>query len=628
MNNNNLYVSLFIIPSYSRQIMSNNNTKTKVFMIFLSLSLLLFVFPQTTTTVSIQKAYAEANVIVTPTCGPDSGFSIKFDATGFSPNGLVHWKLIRSDGSEEMSQFGSFETNGNGGFSESSYIEEELSPDVYKVYFFDDLDNDSHPDPGRAEFLSTISIPCGYGIQQNETLSAPSVMGNNNTTADADASTLSDNTTRATGFSTSSDVSPFLSRNQTSKLLSNQSSTADINKNGYETVKINSDPLLNRSNNGVTTEANILGGNTTLSGMDNRNLITYVNNASNSTPNQILIDNIAPNLEGLQEQQQILPQQLQKQEQQQQEQLQQLLPSPPPTPIYPKLSSQQNQSSLPSSTRNIAEQLPIGGNEGQDIGGTSAEAGTSMDVPTTTTTTTTPIPPAPFQELLPSPPSLSSPIITVQPSPPSPPATTPIPPPAPFQQQLSVTESPLPSVTESPIPSSYPSVDTTPPDTIITSAIDNSTGLNVVNGGGITAANSITLIFEGIDDSGITGYSCTIDNLPTFTCLSPVILDSNVFQSTLGIGSPGSTTHTFQVSATDIAGNTDLTPAIFNWFAVNTIVPTESSIPPQMITPQETTTLQTVAPPPPLITPETIVPNTIAPQIVTPQIIPQTPFDR
>ena len=549
---------------------------------------LLFVFPNLL--ISIQKAYAEANVVVTPTCGPDSGFNIKFDATGFSPNGLVHSKLIHSDGSEEVNQFSKFETNGIGGFSGSTYIEEGLSPDVYKVYFFDDLDRDGKPDLGRAYFLSTISIPCGYGIQQNGTLSSPSVMDNNNITADADAATLPDNTSMATDFSASSELSPFLSRNQTSKLLSNQTSTVDNNSDDYETAKINSDPLQNRSNNDVTTDVSILDGNTTLSGMDNRKPITSVNNASTSTPNQILVDNIAPNLEGIQEQQQLLQQQL--------------LPSPPPTPIYPKLSSHQNQSSMPSSTSNIAEQLPVGGNEGRDIGGTSAEVGTRMDVPTTTTTT--PIPPAPFQELLPSPPSLASPIITV--------------PPPPFQQQL--------SVTETPIPSSYPSVDTTPPDTIITSAIDNSTGLNMVNGGGITPANSITLIFEGIDDSGITGYSCSIDNLPTFTCLSPVILDNNVFQSILGIGSPGSTTHTFQVSATDIEGNTDLTPAIFNWFTVNTIVPTESSIPSQMITPQETTTLQTVAPPPPLITSETIVPNTIAPQFVTPQIIPQTPFDR
>jgi hypothetical protein len=586
--------------------MSNNNTKTKVVMIFLLLSLLLlFVFPQITTTVSIQKAYAEANVVVTPTCGPESGFNIKFDATGFSPHGIVHWKLIHSDGTEEMSQFGSFETNGYGIFSESTYIE-ELSPNVYKVYFFDDPDNDSQPDSGGAQFLSTISIPCGYGIQQNETISSPSIL-DNNITADADAATLSDNTTMATDFSASSDVSSFLPSNQTSKLLSNQSSSVDNNNDDYETAIINSDPLLNRSSNDVITEGNILGGNTTSSGMDHRNLTTSVNNATTSSPNQILVDNIAPNLEGIQEQQQLL-QQLQKQEQQQQ---QQLLPSPPPIPIYPKLSSQQNQSSLPSSTSNIAEQLPIGGNEGQDIGGTSTTVGTMMDVPTTT-----PMLPVPFQELLPSPPSLASPIITV---PPSPPATTPIPP-APFQQQL--------SVTATPIPSSYPSVDTTPPDTIITSAIDNSTGLNILNGGGITSTNSITLTFEGIDDSGIAGYSCSIDNLPTFTCLSPVILDNNVFQSTGGIGSSGSAIHTFQVSATDIAGNTDLTPAIFNWFEINTIVPTQSSIPSQMITPQETTTLQTVSPPPPLITPETVVPNTIAPQIVTPQIIPQTPFDR
>ena len=571
---------------------------------------LLFVVPDWP--FSIQKVNAETNVIVNPTCGPASGFSIKFDATGFSPNGLVHWKLLNSDGLEDMSQFGSFETDGYGIFNESTYIE-GLSPNVYKVYLFDDPDNDSQPDSGGAEFLSTISIPCGYGIQQNETSSLPSLLDNNIT--GSDAATLSDNNTMATNFSASSDVSPFLPRNQTSKLSSNQSSTVDINSHDYETAKMNSDPLVNRSNNAVTTEANILGGNTTLNGMDHRKLITSVNNATTGAPNQISVDNIAPNLEGPHEQQQLL-QQLQKQEQQQQ---QQLLPSPPPTPIYPKLPSQQNQSSLPSSTSNILEQLPVGGNEGRDIGGTSAAVGTRMDA------LTTPITPAPFQELLPSPPSLASPIITV---PPSPPTTTPVPP-VPFQQQL--------SVTATPIPSSYPSVDTTPPDTIITSAIDSSTGLDIQNGGSISLSSSIIFAFRATDDINLAGYICSIDGLPVFACSSPVILDNNVFQSTIGIGSSDSTIHTFQVSATDIAGNTDLTPVIFNWFTINTIVPAESSIPSQIIAPQETTTLQTVAPPPlitpetavappPLITPETAVPNTIAPQIVSPQIIPQNPF--
>ena len=106
---------------------------------------------------------------------------------------------------------------------------------------------------------------------------------------------------------------------------------------------------------------------------------------------------------------------------------------------------------------------------------------------------TTPITPAPFQELLPSPPSLASPIITV---PPSPPTTTPVPP-VPFQQQL--------SVTATPIPSSYPSVDTTPPDTIITSAIDSSTGLDIQNGGSISLSSSIIFAFRATDDIDLAG---------------------------------------------------------------------------------------------------------------------------
>ena len=96
-------------------------------------------------------------------------------------------------------------------------------------------------------------------------------------------------------------------------------------------------------------------------------------------------------------------------------------------------------------------------------------------------------------------------------------------------------------------------------------------------------------------------------------------MDNNVFQSALGISGPGSTVHTFQVSATDIAGNTDLTPAIFNWFTINTIVPAESSIASQIIIPQETTTLQTIAPPP-LITPETAV---APPPLITPETLYQ-----
>jgi hypothetical protein len=35
-----------------------------------------------------------------------------------------------------------------------------LSPDVYTVYFFDDLNDDGTPDPAGAESSADASIPC------------------------------------------------------------------------------------------------------------------------------------------------------------------------------------------------------------------------------------------------------------------------------------------------------------------------------------------------------------------------------------------------------------------------------------------------------------------------------------
>jgi hypothetical protein len=102
-----------------------------------------------------------------------------------------------------------------------------------------------------------------------------------------------------------------------------------------------------------------------------------------------------------------------------------------------------------------------------------------------------------------------------------------------------------------------------------------------------TASNSIALIFAGTDDSAIAGYSCSVDNLPTFTCSSPAVLDKNVFQLAAGISNTGNTVHTFQVSATDLAGNKDPTPAVFYWSPLDTDVP-ESNMPSHIITPENT----------------------------------------
>ena len=151
-------------------------------------------------------------------------------------------------------------------------------------------------------------------------------------------------------------------------------------------------------------------------------------------------------------------------------------------------------------------------------------------------------------------------------------------------------------------------LDVTPPDTIVTSVIDDSTGLSIQNGGTISSSSSITLTFEGVDDLGIAEYACILDSLPPFPCSSPVVLDNNIFQS-VGINSTGNNAvHTFQVSAIDKLGNTDSSPAVFDWFILNII--TQGTIAPAPTTPE-------------IIDPNAIGSRIIGPQLLNPQIIIQ-----
>ena len=66
-----------------------------------------------------------------------------------------------------------------------------------------------------------------------------------------------------------------------------------------------------------------------------------------------------------------------------------------------------------------------------------------------------------------------------------------------------------------------------------------------------TSSTSATLTFSANEASS---FSCSVDGSPFTACNSPV---------TLGGLAPGS--HTFQAQATDLAGNTDPTPATRNW---------------------------------------------------------------
>lgn len=93
-----------------------------------------------------------------------------------------------------------------------------------------------------------------------------------------------------------------------------------------------------------------------------------------------------------------------------------------------------------------------------------------------------------------------------------------------------------------PTPASYTwTIDSTAPDTFI-----------YVGPPGPSSDPNPTFLFTGSD--GATSYECSLDGDPFATCTSP--------QSLAGLADG---THTFEVRATDAAGNTDPTPASYTW---------------------------------------------------------------
>jgi hypothetical protein len=101
-------------------------------------------------------------------------------------------------------------------------------------------------------------------------------------------------------------------------------------------------------------------------------------------------------------------------------------------------------------------------------------------------------------------------------------------------------------------PAAYAWIVDAPPDTTITSALDNR-GKTVTNGGS-TRSHMITFEFAGSDSNGIAGFECSVDGAAFASCSSPRIL--------WGI-SRGS--HSFRVRAVDSRGFRDQSPAAFSW---------------------------------------------------------------
>jgi hypothetical protein len=99
-------------------------------------------------------------------------------------------------------------------------------------------------------------------------------------------------------------------------------------------------------------------------------------------------------------------------------------------------------------------------------------------------------------------------------------------------------------------------VDTVPPNTSITRAVDgNNAILSLTNpSAAATVSKSITITFTGTDNVGVAGFQCKLDSKPFASCTSPITF------SNLAFG-----THTFQVRAIDTSGKVDPTPASFTW---------------------------------------------------------------
>ncbi len=97
-----------------------------------------------------------------------------------------------------------------------------------------------------------------------------------------------------------------------------------------------------------------------------------------------------------------------------------------------------------------------------------------------------------------------------------------------------------------------PPVDITPPNTTIDAAVDGNSA--AIANGGVTASNAATFTFSGTDDVGVTSFECRLDAGAYTPCTSPAN------HSALAVGS-----HQFQVRAKDAAGNTDATPATWDW---------------------------------------------------------------
>ncbi|HSN96185.1 MAG TPA: Ig-like domain-containing protein, partial [Nitrososphaeraceae archaeon] len=122
----------------------------------------------------------------------------------------------------------------------------------------------------------------------------------------------------------------------------------------------------------------------------------------------------------------------------------------------------------------------------------------------------------------------------------------------------------------SPTPASFSwAVDTVPPSTTITNAVDSND--DPITNGSNVKFNSVSFSFAGNDTDGtgaeglpIKQFECSLDNSNFAECSTPAQFTSdNIADGT----------HTFRVLSEDSVGNNDQSPELFTW-TVDTLAPT------------------------------------------------------
>lgn len=108
--------------------------------------------------ISVAAARGPNAPVSNATCGTASGYPLQINVNGLAPDTTTMWRLVHSNGAKTQGPWGTFMTNGTGGYNEPTYIE-ELPKDKYHLLFFNSVqgENEFRPSDAVASALVTVA---------------------------------------------------------------------------------------------------------------------------------------------------------------------------------------------------------------------------------------------------------------------------------------------------------------------------------------------------------------------------------------------------------------------------------------------------------------------------------------